>query len=106
MIFDFALGLATLLHKPSNIIEHMNELLNFAIERIPTNKHRETVLYLLATAGMRLLSVKDQNFILDSIRRYVPKHFPFHFPPSHASVISGKLEGKCFFSVTIYSIGL
>lgn len=72
----------------------MNELLNFALDKIPAAKHRETVLYLLATAGMRLLPVNDQNSILDIIRRYVPKHFPFHFPASHASVISGKLEGK------------
>nr|XP_009942528.1 PREDICTED: ectonucleoside triphosphate diphosphohydrolase 7 [Opisthocomus hoazin] len=53
----------------------------------------ETPLYVLCTAGMRLLPERQQAAILEDLVRNVPLEFDFLFSKSHAEVISGKQEG-------------
>ncbi|KFR02230.1 Ectonucleoside triphosphate diphosphohydrolase 7, partial [Opisthocomus hoazin] len=55
--------------------------------------HKETPLYVLCTAGMRLLPERQQAAILEDLVRNVPLEFDFLFSKSHAEVISGKQEG-------------
>ncbi|XP_010211420.1 PREDICTED: ectonucleoside triphosphate diphosphohydrolase 7, partial [Tinamus guttatus] len=59
----------------------------------PTGKHKETPLYILCTAGMRLLPERQQAAILEDLVTNVPLEFDFLFSKSHAEVISGKQEG-------------
>ena len=67
--------------------------MNLAAANIPTEKHSETVLYILATAGMRMISESDQEEILTAVRSQVPKMVDFVFSDSHADIITGKEEG-------------
>ena len=67
--------------------------MNLAAANIPTEKHSETVLYILATAGMRMISESDQEEILTAVRSEVPKMVDFVFSDSHADIITGKEEG-------------
>lgn len=41
---------------PEHASDYLRPLLSFAAAHVPVRKHRETPLYILCTAGMRLLS--------------------------------------------------
>ena len=71
----------------------MKPLLDLAASHIPADRHSETVLYLLATAGMRLLDPVEQNGILSHLRSVVPTLVNFAFSDSHVDIISGKEAG-------------
>lgn len=51
-------GISTLAKTPSQASDYLNPLLSFAAAHVPKNKHKETPLYILCTAGMRLLPEK------------------------------------------------
>ncbi|XP_016423169.1 ectonucleoside triphosphate diphosphohydrolase 3-like [Sinocyclocheilus rhinocerous] len=62
-------------------------------EAIPSYRHNSTPVFLGATAGMRLLHMKDEetsNAILKDIKNYLSS-LPFNF--QNASIISGQEEG-------------
>uniref|UniRef100_A0A8C1TCN3 Ectonucleoside triphosphate diphosphohydrolase 3 n=1 Tax=Cyprinus carpio TaxID=7962 RepID=A0A8C1TCN3_CYPCA len=62
-------------------------------EAIPSHRHNSTPVFLGATAGMRLLHMKDEetsNAILKNIKNYLSS-LPFNF--QNASIISGQEEG-------------
>nr|XP_006812996.1 PREDICTED: ectonucleoside triphosphate diphosphohydrolase 4-like [Saccoglossus kowalevskii] len=86
-------GLSTLAENPSEANVYLRPLLQYAADHIPRMKHQETPLYVLATAGMRMLPESQQNAILDDIRKDVPKEFNFLFAETHTEVITGKEEG-------------
>ena len=54
---------------------------------------QETPLYILATAGMRLLEREKQEAVLSNLRRGIKENFSFYFPEGHLEIISGKQEG-------------
>ena len=58
----------------------MKPLLQFAADWIPKEYHSETPLYILATAGMRLIDHEKQQAILSNVRIGIATHFEFHFP--------------------------
>lgn len=94
-LFFFSIqGISSLVDRPSQASSYIEPLLDFAAQQIPEHKHMETPLYILATAGMRMLSPSDQEAILDDLRVDVPLKFNFHFMSSHVEVITGKQEGK------------
>lgn len=86
-------GISTLAKTPTAASDYLQPLLSFAAAHVPKNKHKETPLYILCTAGMRLLSDSEQAAILEDIVSDVPLEFDFLFSESHAEVISGKQEG-------------
>uniref|UniRef100_UPI003590127E ectonucleoside triphosphate diphosphohydrolase 4 isoform X1 n=1 Tax=Myxine glutinosa TaxID=7769 RepID=UPI003590127E len=86
-------GISALASRPEQASDYLRPLLRFAAAHIPVEKHKETPLYILCTAGMRLLSQGLQEAILEDIRTDVPLEFGFLFSDSHAEVISGKQEG-------------
>ncbi|XP_061080339.1 ectonucleoside triphosphate diphosphohydrolase 7-like isoform X2 [Conger conger] len=86
-------GISKLALTPEKASDYLQPLLSFAAAHIPKKKHRETPLYILCTAGMRLLSESQQAAILEDLVTDVPVEFDFLFPSSHAEVISGKQEG-------------
>ena len=51
----FCPGLSDLANNPSQASEYLQPLLDYAAKHIPTEKHRESPLYIMATAGMRML---------------------------------------------------
>ncbi|XP_068606907.1 ectonucleoside triphosphate diphosphohydrolase 7-like [Brachionichthys hirsutus] len=86
-------GVSTLALKPAQASDYLHPLLSFAAQHVPRDKHKETPLYILCTAGMRLLPDGQQVAILEDLLADVPLQFDFLFSRSHAEVISGKQEG-------------
>ena len=86
-------GLSSTSSNPSLASDVIEPLLDFASTHVPKAKHKTTPLYILATAGMRMLNKKDQDEILQDLRRDIPKKYSFQFDDSHFQVITGKEEG-------------
>ncbi|CAH2322975.1 ectonucleoside triphosphate diphosphohydrolase 7 [Pelobates cultripes] len=86
-------GISAMALTPEKASDYMNPLLSFAASYIPKAKHKETPLYILCTAGMRVLPESQQNAILQDLVKNVPQQFDFLFSEAHAEVISGKQEG-------------
>ncbi|XP_061134299.1 ectonucleoside triphosphate diphosphohydrolase 4 isoform X2 [Syngnathus typhle] len=86
-------GISKMAETPEKASDYIHPLLSFAAEHIPKNKHIETPLYILCTAGMRILPESQQEAILEDLRTDIPVNFDFLFSDSHVEVISGKLEG-------------
>ncbi|KAM8841822.1 ectonucleoside triphosphate diphosphohydrolase 7-like isoform 1-T1 [Synchiropus picturatus] len=86
-------GISTRAQAPDSASDYLQPLLSFAAAHVPQQKHKETPLYILCTAGMRLLPDSQQAAILEDLVSDVPLQFDFLFSRSHAEVISGKQEG-------------
>ncbi|KAI9244310.1 nucleoside phosphatase family-domain-containing protein [Sporodiniella umbellata] len=88
-------GISTFGSKPSEVGEHLDVLLNFAKEVVPENSHGSTPIFLMATAGMRLLPEEQQNELLRSTCRHIKSHSQFFMSncEEHVKIISGELEG-------------
>ncbi|NWR76753.1 ENTP4 diphosphohydrolase, partial [Centropus unirufus] len=86
-------GISEFASSPEKVSDYISPLLSFAAEHVPRVKHKETPLYILCTAGMRILPESQQKAILEDLLTDIPVHFDFLFSDSHAEVISGKQEG-------------
>ncbi|XP_068777111.1 ectonucleoside triphosphate diphosphohydrolase 4 isoform X6 [Struthio camelus] len=86
-------GISEFASSPEKVSDYISPLLSFAAEHVPPAKHKETPLYILCTAGMRILPESQQKAILEDLLTDIPVHFDFLFSDSHAEVISGKQEG-------------
>ncbi|ELK12819.1 Ectonucleoside triphosphate diphosphohydrolase 4 [Pteropus alecto] len=86
-------GISEFATSPEKVSDYISPLLNFAAEHVPRAKHKETPLYILCTAGMRILPESQQKAILEDLLTDIPVRFDFLFSDSHAEVISGKQEG-------------
>ncbi|ESO07724.1 hypothetical protein HELRODRAFT_191021 [Helobdella robusta] len=86
-------GLSSYSKTPSQASDYIAPLLKFAQDHIPVEKIKETPLYILATAGMRLLPKEEQTALLNDLRTDIGLDFDFLFSPAHIEVISGKWEG-------------
>lgn len=87
-------GLSTFADSPQDAYAHLKPLLDFAKDHIPTSKQEATLLYVLATAGMRLIPLNDQQIIMEYIQSRIKSEYNFYLPESSIEVISGKLEGN------------
>jgi len=86
-------GISSLSSHPQDALEYITPLLEFAERHIPSSKWSETPLYILATAGMRLLEKSRQEEIIRRLREGVHGRFKFLFPEGNLEVITGKQEG-------------
>ncbi|CAG5116087.1 unnamed protein product [Candidula unifasciata] len=98
-------GLSSFEDNPGAASDHIKELLLYAQKYIPANKYPETVLYVLATAGMRMLPESAQRAILLDLRNDIKKDFSFIAPENHFEVISGKQEGVYAWIAINYVLG-
>ncbi|KAK2162263.1 hypothetical protein LSH36_101g05001 [Paralvinella palmiformis] len=81
--------------KLSGIKPYLAELIEAAKRQIPEDKHQLSPIYLLATAGMRLLMEPKANTIMDQIRKLLSHndYCPFYFNQLQARILSGEEEG-------------
>ncbi|XP_038600072.1 ectonucleoside triphosphate diphosphohydrolase 7 isoform X2 [Tachyglossus aculeatus] len=86
-------GISAMAETPERASDYLRPLLRFAAAHVPGKKHKETPLYILCTAGMRLLPERQQQAILIDLVKDLPAEFDFLFSQSQAEVISGKQEG-------------
>jgi len=98
-------GISSYAKDPGAASESLRPLLEFAGHHVPRRKHQETPLYILATAGMRLLPKHKQHAVLNNLRKKVPKMTKFYVADSHIEVITGKQEGIYLWIATNYALG-
>lgn len=75
--------------------DHLEQLVKFAEEVIPRDKLQDTPIFVLATAGMRLLPKSDQKKVLKEACGLLRKNSPFliHECEDHVQIIDGEIEG-------------
>lgn len=89
-------GLSSFKDKPSQAYsKHIKELLDFAKDIIPADKISETPIFIQATAGMRLLSKRKQELILDGLCNSIRSETKFLLEDCHSQIqiIDGETEG-------------
>lgn len=89
-------GISTYNTKTNKIwTEHFKELIEFAEGIIPKEKYSDTPIFVLATAGMRLLSKSDQEKVLKQTCLELKKNSEFLINDceEHVQVIDGEVEG-------------
>lgn len=89
-------GLSSFAGKTKNLWSgHLSQLMSFAESGIPKESQPSTPVFLLATAGMRLLSESDQQDILKTACHELQSKTSFYLPEcsSHVSIIDGETEG-------------
>lgn len=74
---------------------HYKEIVQFAESTIPAEKHLLTPIFVLSTAGMRLLPSKQRQALLDETCRSIAANSRFIVSPcsSHVQLIDGATEG-------------
>ncbi|KAG6873779.1 hypothetical protein C0995_011004 [Termitomyces sp. Mi166 len=87
-------GISSFGNNPEGIGKYLQPLLSHARKHIPPSLEKETPLFLLATAGMRLLDPVSQANVLEETCRFLTRHSTFK--------IDGRSEaGPCGSSVRI-----
>ncbi|KAF8503664.1 nucleoside phosphatase family-domain-containing protein [Russula emetica] len=94
-------GISSFADNPDDIPAYLAPLLRHAQSHIPPSLHHQTPLFLLATAGMRLLSPEAQAAVLRSTCQFLKFHSDFRIDNpspmgpcgSSVRIISGEEEG-------------
>ncbi|KAJ5121228.1 uncharacterized protein N7515_009189 [Penicillium bovifimosum] len=101
-------GVSSFAHKPELIgPDHLAELLDHAKSIIPAEDAKDTPIFLLATAGMRLLGNLERQILLDQICSFARHNSDFLLPDcgAHIQVIPGVTEGLYGWIATNYLMG-
>jgi Golgi nucleoside diphosphatase len=101
-------GVSTFGTKPEKVgPEHLKELVDFALSVVPKKDVAQTPIFLLATAGMRLLPDNQRNAVLENICSYFQKNTKFQLPDCamHVQVIPGETEGLYGWVAANYLLG-
>ncbi|KAI3578120.1 nucleoside phosphatase family-domain-containing protein [Fusarium oxysporum f. sp. albedinis] len=101
-------GVSSFAEKPAQIgPDHLQQLIDIALDEVPDSKISETPVYLMATAGMRLLPKPQQSALLKSMCTYLQSNTNFILPDcdAHIQVISGETEGLYGWIAANYLLG-
>ena len=101
-------GVSTFGETPERIgPDHLAPLLKHALKEIPSDALAETPLFLLGTAGMRLLPEYQRKNLLSEICKYVQGETQFSVPDCdvHIQVIPGEVEGLYGWIAANYLLG-
>ena len=87
--------------------DHLEPLLQHALKIVPTHAVEDTPVFLLATAGMRLVSNVQREALLKEICSYTRTHSNFLLPDCdlHIQVIPGETEGLYGWIAANYLLG-
>ncbi|GAA6000515.1 hypothetical protein JCM10207_008047 [Rhodosporidiobolus poonsookiae] len=87
-------GISTFGDNPQGVAEYLRPLIEHAASVIPADQLSQTPIYLLATAGMRLLPSQQQSDVLSAACSYL-RTYPFQLPDcdDQVRIISGEEEG-------------
>ena len=88
-------GISTFATFPAGVGPYLKPLIDFAVSVIPSSAHATTPIYLLATAGMRLLPQSQQSAILSATCTYLKQSYNFrlHDCTNNIRIITGEEEG-------------
>lgn len=101
-------GISTYGDKPEIVgSEHLKPLLDHALKHVPKDQVKDTPLFLLATAGMRLLPQIQREQILSQICSFSREYSGFQIPDCdlHIQVIPGDTEGLYGWIAANYLLG-
>ncbi|EMC91943.1 hypothetical protein BAUCODRAFT_311656 [Baudoinia panamericana UAMH 10762] len=101
-------GISTFGTKPEQVgLEHLKELVEFAADIVPKDEVESTPIFLLATAGMRLLPDDQRIAVLENVCAYFQHHTKFALPDCdlHIQVIAGETEGLYGWIAANYLLG-
>ncbi|KAG1096685.1 hypothetical protein G6F42_018321 [Rhizopus arrhizus] len=100
-------GISTFGSKPNEVGEHLDMLLDFSKEVVPEDSHASTPIFLMATAGMRLLPEDQQTELLSATCNYMREKTSFFISDcdSHVRIIPGELEGVYGWVAVNYLMG-
>ncbi|KAI9928374.1 hypothetical protein ASPWEDRAFT_131192 [Aspergillus wentii DTO 134E9] len=101
-------GVSSFADKPEQVgPDHLADLLKHAQEIVPEDAIRDTPIFLLATAGMRLLGNVERDLLLNQICSYARANSDFLLPDCgvHIQVIPGVTEGLYGWIATNYLMG-
>ncbi|KAJ5279281.1 hypothetical protein N7478_004653 [Penicillium angulare] len=101
-------GVSSFANAPESVgPDHLAQLLDHAKTIIPKEDIKETPIFLLATAGMRLLGSLERQLLLDQICSYTRASTDFLLPDCamHIQVIPGVTEGLYGWIATNYLMG-
>ncbi|XP_068090579.1 ectonucleoside triphosphate diphosphohydrolase 3 [Hyperolius riggenbachi] len=99
------LGISSYAAEPENVAKNIDGCMKKVLEVIPLNQQNSTPAYLGATAGMRLLRLKNESAaqgVLSSIENYFQTQ-PFDFRGAH--IITGQEEGVYGWITVNYLMG-
>jgi len=87
--------------------DHLKGLVDHALKHIPKDSVADTPIFLLATAGMRLLPDQQRNNVLASICSYLKTETKFFLPDCdvHIQIIPGETEGLYGWIAANYLLG-
>ncbi|SJX61065.1 related to YND1-apyrase (NDPase/NTPase) [Sporisorium reilianum f. sp. reilianum] len=90
-------GLSSFGDHPADVGHYLKGLLDHAEKIVPPSAWAETPIYVMATAGMRLLPDRQRQAVLAETCRYIREHTSFSLDGGgcneHVQVISGEEEG-------------
>ena len=101
-------GISTFGEKPDRVgPDHLESLYEKARKVIPTALEEDTPVFLLATAGMRLLPEDQRHELLQQICSYTRSNTRFQLPDCdvHIQVIPGEVEGLYGWVAANYLLG-
>lgn len=87
--------------------DHLQELVQVALDEVPDDKISETPIFLMATAGVRFLPKDQQTNLLQGICTWLQANTKFSLPDcdTHVQVISGETEGLYGWLAANYLLG-
>ncbi|KAF8731634.1 hypothetical protein AX14_004542 [Amanita brunnescens Koide BX004] len=94
-------GISSFADNPEGVAAYLRPLLEHARTQVPPSLQPETPLFLLATAGMRLLTPEQQAKVLENACQFLSLHSHFKIDPpsdkgpcgSSVRIITGEEEG-------------
>ncbi|CAK3931356.1 Golgi apyrase [Lecanosticta acicola] len=101
-------GISTFGDKPEAVgHEHLKQLVDFAADIVEKDEIANTPIFLLATAGMRLLPDHQRAQLLESTCSYFQRNTNFKLPDCevHVQVIPGETEGLYGWVAANYLLG-
>ncbi|KAI0131998.1 golgi apyrase [Xylariales sp. AK1849] len=100
-------GVSTFGDHPEDVGDYLKDLVEKAVGVIPEEKHADTPIFLMATAGMRLLPPLQQRAVLTGICSYFRQNTQFSLPDCdrHIQVIPGETEGLYGWIAANYLLG-
>ncbi|ROW08040.1 hypothetical protein VPNG_06123 [Cytospora leucostoma] len=101
-------GVSTFGENPTAVgPDHLEDLVHHALNVIPDDQIEDTPIFLMATAGMRLLPKVQQSALTHEICSYLRENTEFSLPDCdlHIQVIPGETEGLYGWIATNYLLG-
>ncbi|ERT01543.1 apyrase [Sporothrix schenckii 1099-18] len=101
-------GISTFGERPAQVgADHLQELIDYALEVVPEDMVADTPIFLMATAGMRFLPQLQQTALLRETCSYLQQHTKFSLPDcaQNIQVIPGETEGLYGWLAANYLLG-